>query len=174
MERYRLLALWVVTILLRAPAQAQPGTVKDIVPGVWFREGEQDIAQSNNIIIEMKDYLVVVDANYPDGARRVIEAAKKLSSKPIKYVIDSHADPKCVLPGHGVPGGKEVLEGQIRFFEALYAAVQGAIKQGKTLDQIVTLENGTPVATSIELSKDLMDKYVFHGPNLKPWQATRF
>ena len=41
-----------------------------------------------------------------------------------------------------------------------------------TLEQIVTLKNGNPVATSMELSKDLMDKYVFQGPNLKPWQAT--
>jgi len=38
------------------------------------------------------DDLVVVDANYPEGARRVIEAAKELSPKPIKYVIDSRAD----------------------------------------------------------------------------------
>jgi glyoxylase-like metal-dependent hydrolase (beta-lactamase superfamily II) len=305
MKRYWLLALWVVTIVLSAPAQAQPGTVKEIVPGVWFREGERDIAQSNNVIIEMKDYLIVVDANYPTGARRVIEAAKRLSPKPIKYVIDSHADPdhfygnviftrvgattvahaaalddirrnepkawnhsskarkdvgelnlpapeppkmtfqdspyvisdstrrvelyhfgfghtradtfvylpkerivctgdaavngpyndpkhsnmgnwpneirgalklnpQYVLPGHGVPGGKEVLEGQIRFFEALYAAVKHAIQEGKTLDQVVTLKDGAPVATSISLSKDLMEKYVFHGDNLQPWQATRF
>jgi cyclase len=305
MQRCWPLAIWIATVVLAARAQAQPGTLKEIVPGVWFRQGEDDIAQSNNVIIEMKEYLVVVDANYPDGARRVIEAAKKLSPKPIKYVIDSHADPdhaygnviftrigattiayaaalddirrneprfwkqaagwrkdvaelnlaapeppkltfkenpyvisdstrrielynfgfghtradtfvflprekivctgdaavngpyndpkhsnmgnwpneirgalkldpKYVLPGHGVPGGKEVLEGQIRFFEALYAAVQSAMKQGKTLEQIVTLKNGNPVATSIELASDLMDKYVFHGPNLKPWQATRF
>ena len=36
------------------------------------------------------------------------------------------------------------------------------------------LKNGAPVTTSIEFPKDLMDKYVFHGQNLKPWQATRF
>src|SRR5262245_65881421 len=93
MRRFWLVALWVLTV----PSWAQPGTVKEIVPGVWFREGEEDIAQSNNVIIEMKDYLVVVDANYPDGARRVIDAAKKLSPKPIKYVIDSHADRKSVV-----------------------------------------------------------------------------
>jgi hypothetical protein len=83
-------------------------------------------------------------------------------------------DPKYVLPGHGLPGGREVLEGQIQFFEALHAAVQGAINRGKTLDQIVTLKNGNPVSTSVQLSRSLMDKYVFHGPDLKAWQATRF
>jgi cyclase len=70
---------------------AQPGTVKQIVPGVWFREGDIDkLGHCNNIIIEMKDYLIVVDANFPSGARLAMEAAKKVSSKPVKYVFDTH------------------------------------------------------------------------------------
>jgi glyoxylase-like metal-dependent hydrolase (beta-lactamase superfamily II) len=44
----------------------------------------------NNSIIEMKDYLIVVDANFPGGARLVLEDAKKVSSKPVKYVFDTH------------------------------------------------------------------------------------
>src|SRR6476469_3004840 len=33
---------------------AQPGTVKQIVPGVWFREGDlEKMGHCNNIIIEM-------------------------------------------------------------------------------------------------------------------------
>jgi cyclase len=70
---------------------AQPGTVKQVVPGVWFREGEiKDQGHCNNIIIEMKDYLIVVDANFPSGARAAISDAKKVSSKPIRYVFDTH------------------------------------------------------------------------------------
>src|SRR5262249_7120501 len=42
------------------------------------------------IIIEMKDYLIVVDANFPSGARLAMEAAKKVSGKPVKYVFDTH------------------------------------------------------------------------------------
>ena len=72
---------------------AQPGTEKKIAPGVWFREGEPEMSHANNIIVEMKDYLVVVDANYPSGARAVIADVRKISAKPIKYVIDTHADP---------------------------------------------------------------------------------
>jgi cyclase len=70
---------------------AQPNTMKQIAPGVWFREG--DLVHEglcNNIIIEMKDYLIVVDANFPNGARAVLVEAKKLSSKPVKYVFDTH------------------------------------------------------------------------------------
>jgi glyoxylase-like metal-dependent hydrolase (beta-lactamase superfamily II) len=71
--------------------EAQPGNVKRIAPGVWFREGEiKEYGHCNNIIIEMSDYLIVVDANFPSGARAAINDAKRLSRKPIKYVFDSH------------------------------------------------------------------------------------
>lgn len=70
---------------------AQPNTVKQIAPGVWFREGDiQHEGHCNNAIIEMKDYLIVVDANFPSGARAVLADAKKVSSKPVKYVFDTH------------------------------------------------------------------------------------
>src|ERR1700738_1806022 len=70
---------------------AQPGTVKQIAPGVWFREGDlEKMGHCNNIIIEMKDYLIMVDANFPSGARLALEDAKKVSSKPVKYVFDTH------------------------------------------------------------------------------------
>ena len=38
----------------------------------------------------MKDYLVVVDANFPSGAQRLMADIKKISSKPVKYVFDTH------------------------------------------------------------------------------------
>jgi cyclase len=301
-----LAGVWLVLAGAAASAYAQPGTMKLIVPGVWFREGEMEFSHSNNIVIEMKDYLVVVDANYPSGAKAVIQDCKKLSSKPIKYVIDTHADPdhaygnsvftkigattvgyvgmladekrlepktwqqvagwnksvadlhepgpeppkityskspyvitdgsrrielynfgyghtrgdtfvylpkekvlctgdavvngpysdpkhsnmgnwpnevrgakklnvKYVLPGHGPDGGAALLDGQIQFFEALYKAVKTAIQEGKTLDQIVTMKDGHPMATSIRLPKNIMDKYVYPDkPDLKTWQIMRF
>jgi cyclase len=68
-------------------SEAQTNTVKQIAPGVWFR---QDDDACNNIIIEMKDYLIVVDASFPSNARVALNEAKKLSSKPVKYVFDTH------------------------------------------------------------------------------------
>jgi len=269
--------------LFQATTDAQPGTVKQIAPGVWFREGEIDtLGHCNNAIIEMKDYLIVVDANFPSGARLAMEAAKKVSSKPVKYVFDTHhhgdhlygnpvwtqagattlaykgvteelkryepkrwqaeakqrkdvaelkldapeppkqtfdkspfilkddtrevrfyffgwahtrgdgfvylpkekvlcsgdaavngpfnytADanianwPKVVaaaqkldvahvLPGHGGPGGKELLAGQAQFMTELHSAVQAAVKQGKKLDDIVKKQGDKLVSTSIQL-----------------------
>jgi len=266
-----------------AAGDVAPGTVKQIVPGVWFREGEiQTLGHCNNAIIEMKDYLIVVDANFPSGARLAMEAARKVSQKPVKYVFDTHhhgdhaygnplwtqagattlaykgvteemqryepkrwqqtakerkdvaelglatAEPPkqtfdtspfiikddtrevrfyffgwahtrgdgfvylprekvlCsgdaavngpynyagdgnignwpkvlasaqkldvvhVLPGHGGPGGKEVLEGQSRFMSELYRAVESQVRQGKKLDDIVKKEGDKLVSTSIRL-----------------------
>jgi cyclase len=77
--------------LFLTQGDAQPNTVKQIVPGVWFREGDiEHQGHCNNVIIEMKDYLIIVDANFPSGARLVLEDAKKVSSKPVKYVFDTH------------------------------------------------------------------------------------
>ncbi len=70
---------------------AQPGSLRQIVPGVWFREGDiKQFGHCNNIIIEMKDYLIVVDANFPSGARLAMADAKRVSPKPVKYVFDTH------------------------------------------------------------------------------------
>src|ERR1035441_10592713 len=70
---------------------ATPETAEKIAPGVWFREGDiKNLGHCNNVIIEMKDYLIVVDANFPSGARAAMADAKRVSSKPVKYVFDTH------------------------------------------------------------------------------------
>src|SRR6185369_2823915 len=76
--------------LLVSRSDAKPETVRIIAPGVWFREGDMDQGHCNNVIIEMKDYLIVVDANFPSGARGAMADARRLSSKPVKYVFDTH------------------------------------------------------------------------------------
>src|SRR6476619_5123126 len=82
-------ALWVVTSSRKT--DAIPGSVKQIASGVWFREGElADKGHCNNIWIEMKDYLIVVDANFPSGAEACLADIKKTSQKPVKYVFDTH------------------------------------------------------------------------------------
>ena len=264
-------------------SDAQPETTRPIVDGVWFREGDlKTHGHCNNIIIEMKDYLIVVDANFPSGARLALADAKKVSSKPVKYVFDTHhhgdhaygnavwteagattlaykgvaeemkryeparwqdaaktrkdvgdlkretAEPpkqtfdekkfvlkdetrtvefhffgwahtrgdgfvylpkeqilctgdavvngpynytgdanignwpnvvkaaqklkvKHLLPGHGNPGGAELLEGEKQFMLALRKTVADAIKKGKKMEDLVTMDGKTPKATSVKL-----------------------
>jgi cyclase len=282
-------AILAALAFLTTRTEAQPGQVNLIAPGVWFREGDlEKFGHCNNTIIEMKDYLIVVDANFPSGARLALETAQRISPKPVKYVFDTHhhgdhtygnpiwtkagattlayvgvaeemkryeparwrdtakgrpdvaelhldapeppqqtfekspfilkdssrevrfyffgwahtrgdgfvylpreqvlctgdaavngpynftADanvanwPKVVrsaqnlgalhiLPGHGPPGGPEILEGQVKFMTELHRAVDAAIKQGKKFEAVVppgtttVFGNVVPAATSITL-----------------------
>ena len=62
-----------------------------VAPGVWFLLGDASKGYSNTTVIEMKDYLVVVDANYPGRAKELIALMPQLSPKPVRYVFDTHA-----------------------------------------------------------------------------------
>jgi cyclase len=76
--------------LFKTRGEAQPNSFSEVVKGVWFREGDLSLGHCNNTVIEMKDGLVVIDANFPSGARAVMADIKKVSSKPVKYVFDTH------------------------------------------------------------------------------------
>ncbi len=71
--------------------------VKEIAPGVFFRYSSISATDksvvfggSNNIWVVFEDYVVVIDANFPKEAGDVIEAVKKTTDKPIRYVLDTH------------------------------------------------------------------------------------
>src|SRR4051812_48751068 len=95
MKRLRALLLGIfamlgATALFVSRSDANPETVKIVAPGGWFREGDMDLGHCNNVIIEMKDYLIVVDANFPSGAKAAMNDARRISNKPVKYVFDTH------------------------------------------------------------------------------------
>jgi len=79
-----------VDIEVPAHVQNDPVPVKSekVVDGVWYITG----VNNNSVLIEMKDYLIVVEA--PHGERRslaVIGEVKKLvPNKPIKYLVNTH------------------------------------------------------------------------------------
>jgi glyoxylase-like metal-dependent hydrolase (beta-lactamase superfamily II) len=62
-----------------------------IADGVWFLPGDSSKGYCNNVVIEMKDYLIVVDANYPGRARELVRDIHRLSPKPVLFVFDTHA-----------------------------------------------------------------------------------
>jgi cyclase len=84
----------VVVLLLFCLAQGASG--QDVSPqrvadGVWFLLGDSSKGYSNTAVIEMNDYLIVVDANYPGRAKELLGVVKGLSKKPVRYVFDTHA-----------------------------------------------------------------------------------
>lgn len=71
--------------------------VVEVAPGVFFRyssisanDPKIPFGGSNNVWIVFKDYVVVIDANFPKEAGDVIAAIKKTTDKPIKFVLDTH------------------------------------------------------------------------------------
>lgn len=70
--------------------RAESGPPQKIAPGVWFTVGDAHMGYSNTVIIEMKDYLIVVDANYPGRAKELLQITKHLSPKPVRFVFDTH------------------------------------------------------------------------------------
>ncbi len=71
--------------------------VKEIAPGVFFRYSSISATDktvpfggSNNIWVVFKEYVVVIDANFPKEAGDVLEAIKKTTKLPVKYVFDTH------------------------------------------------------------------------------------
>ena len=137
-------------------SDANPETVRIVAPGVWFREGDMDQGHCNNVIIEMKDYLIVVDANYPSGARGAMADAKRLSSKPVKYVFDTHhhgdhlyGNPVWTEAGATTIAFKEVGEELKRFEPARWQA------SAKTRPDVAELHRDGPEPPKQDINEPL-------------------
>ena len=111
-RRMLLLTLAVIAIVFTARASqkkdspepiqaALPGMkfndVVQIAPDVFFRyssisatDPKVPFGGSNNIWIVFKEFVVVIDANFPKEAGDVIADIRKTTKKPIKYVLDTH------------------------------------------------------------------------------------
>ena len=80
-----------LTAALRREAASQSNLVHQLAPGVYFRDAEMDkqiIANTGWIVF--RDYVLVIDANFPWGARAILNDLRKTTDKPIKYVFDTH------------------------------------------------------------------------------------
>ena len=82
--------LWIFFLTLLASVQAQINTVQIVAPGVYFHQGDPRFGHSNNGWVVLDDYVVVIDANYPSGAKEVMPKVRASSPKPIRFVIDTH------------------------------------------------------------------------------------
>lgn len=73
-----------------APLVAQVETVQEIAPGVYFHQGDSRRGHSNNGWIVFEDYVLLIDANYPSGAKVVMPKVKETTPKPVRFVFDTH------------------------------------------------------------------------------------
>jgi cyclase len=71
--------------------------VRQVAPGVYFRyssisatDPSVPFGGCNNVWVVFKDYVVVIDANFPKEAGDVLAAVKQTTDKPVRYVLDTH------------------------------------------------------------------------------------
>jgi glyoxylase-like metal-dependent hydrolase (beta-lactamase superfamily II) len=71
--------------------QDLPPLVHRAAEGVYYRQSEDEkkiIATTS--WIEFRDFVVVVDANYPWGAGPILSDLRKTTNKPVRFVLDTH------------------------------------------------------------------------------------
>jgi cyclase len=73
---------------------AEAAEVDKLAPDIYFHAGdvtsENAPAVCNNGWIIFEDYVLVIDANFPAGARLVISKIRAMTDKPIRFAFDSH------------------------------------------------------------------------------------
>lgn len=84
-------ALMLSGTLLCTPARAQTPVVRKIAPGVYFWQGNHVLREPANCTwIVFRDYVLVIDANFPWAARKILPEIRKTTNKPIRFVFDTH------------------------------------------------------------------------------------
>ncbi|MEQ1828158.1 MAG: MBL fold metallo-hydrolase, partial [Pirellula sp.] len=75
-------------------ALAQPTETKivELAPGVHFRKAQTEpkFTGCNQGWVIFNDYVLVIDANFPGQVGEVVEAIRKTTDKPIRFVFDTH------------------------------------------------------------------------------------
>lgn len=66
--------------------------VTEVAPGVFFRKTltKPKFIGCNNGWVIFKDFVLVIEANFPKQSEEVIKEIRKTTDKPIRYVFDTH------------------------------------------------------------------------------------
>ncbi len=75
----------------QTPAADQINQVDPVAAGVYFHQGDiEHQGHCNNGWIVFKDYVLVIDANFPSGAQNILPKIRALTPKPIRFAFDTH------------------------------------------------------------------------------------
>ncbi len=88
---YVLTTCVLVTLVHERSVARQINTVKELTPGVYFHEGDlRGKGHCNNGWVIFDDYVLVLDANFPSGAREIMPKIRAQTNKPIRFAFDTH------------------------------------------------------------------------------------
>src|SRR2546423_7291601 len=83
--------LSVLFLAAAAHAYAQVNEVRKIAPDVYFHEGDlKGKGHCNNGWVVFEDYVLVIDGNFPSGAKEVLPKIRAITDKPIRFAFDTH------------------------------------------------------------------------------------
>lgn len=86
MIRIILCALFAASVV-----HAQINQVQKIAPDVYFHEGDlKGKGHCNNGWVVFEDYVLVIDGNFPSGAKEIIPKIRAITDKPIRFAFDTH------------------------------------------------------------------------------------
>lgn len=79
------------SLLLLVALRSQEQKVFQLAPGVYFWQGDTSIRRPANCTwVLFKDYVVVIDANFPWGAREILPEIERTTDLPIRFVFNTH------------------------------------------------------------------------------------
>ena len=82
---------WLIALLIAGSVVAQTKPVRELAPGVWFYFGDELQHKSANCVwVVFHDYVLVIDANYPWGAKEILQKIRKVTTKPVRFVFNTH------------------------------------------------------------------------------------
>jgi cyclase len=85
------LALALTLFGSRLPARSEVGKVQKLAPDVYFLEGDlKGKGHCNNGWVIFDDYVLVIDANFPSGAREALAQIRGITDKPVRFAFDTH------------------------------------------------------------------------------------
>lgn len=88
------IVLFCATLIGPAPfAENQPFVVDKLLDGVWlFRAPEHSASHANSLVIEREAGLLVVESQpSPEAASQLLRAIAEISTKPVQYLLFTHA-----------------------------------------------------------------------------------
>jgi len=88
---HRAFAVIAFCTAMSAPAYGQSHSVHELAPGVFVWQGDRENREPANCTwVVFKDYVLVIDANFPWGAREILSKIRSTSDKPIRFVAVTH------------------------------------------------------------------------------------
>jgi glyoxylase-like metal-dependent hydrolase (beta-lactamase superfamily II) len=85
------LFLWLLNLHIMSSLFAQTRPVQELAPSVYYYFGDElQHKPANCLWIVFKDYVLVIDANYPWGAQEILGEIRKTTVKPVRFVFNTH------------------------------------------------------------------------------------